>query len=185
MDREDALKLITICSANYRNWPERGKETATIDLWSMMLQDIPLDVAQAAVMAHMSQSAFPPTVADIRSAAEKITAPNRLEAIEAWDLIVQAIRKYGYYREADAMASLPPEVADMARRFTWEALCTSDNVDTLRAQFRMAWETQSKRQREDRLIAPAVMQLIESSGAIKRLPFEPTREELEDGDYDA
>jgi len=151
----------------------------------MMLQDIPIDVAQAAVMAHLSQSVYPPTVADIRSAAEKITAPNRLEAIEAWELIVKAIRKYGYYREAEAMASLPPEIADMARRFTWEALCTSENVDTLRAQFRMAWDTQTKRQREDRLIAPTVMKLIESSGAIKRLPFEPTPEELEAGDDDA
>jgi hypothetical protein len=184
MNREDALKLITICSANYRNWPEPGKETAMVDLWTMMLRDMPLEVAQAAVMTHMSQSVFPPTVADIRGAAEKITSPNRLEAIEAWDLIIRAIRNYGYYREVEAMASLPPEVADMARRFTWESLCTNDNPDTLRAQFRMAWETQAKRQREDRLIAPQVMQLIENSGAVKKLPFEPTREELE-AEYDS
>lgn len=169
MEQQDALKLITICSANYRNWPEPGKEAATVDLWTMMLGDIPFAIAQAAVMTHMSQSAFPPTVADIRSAAEKITSPNRLEAIEAWDLILRAIRNYGYYRESEALASLPPEVANMVRRFTWEALCTSENIDTLRAQFRMAWETQSKRQREERLMPPEVRQLLEAPGLIKRL----------------
>lgn len=169
MNKEDALKLITICSANYKNWPEQGKEVATVDLWTMMLQDIPPEVAQGAVMAHLARSPYPPTISDIRNAAIAVTEPKRLEAIEAWELINQAIRKYGYYREAQALASLPPEVADMARKFTWESLCTSENEETLRAQFRMAWETQTKRAREDKQIAPVVMKMIESSGLIKRL----------------
>lgn len=169
MNRQDVLKLITICSANYRNWPEKGKEVATVDLWTMMLGDIPLETAKAAIKAHMSRSVYPPTVADIRDAAAMIENPPVMDAIQAWDLIGQAIRKYGYYRQEEAMASLPDDVAEMVRRFTWSELCHSENVDTLRAQFRMAWEAQAKRIKEHGVMPREVRELIESSGIIKRI----------------
>lgn len=169
MDKLEVAKLVSICSANYRNWLPEDKVDDTVNLWVLMLADLNYEVGQAAVMAHLARSPYPPTISDIRNAAIAVTEPNRLEAIEAWDLINQAIRKYGFYRAEQAMASLPPEVADMARKFTWESLCTSENEETLRAQFRMAWETQAKRTREDKQIAPVVMKMIESSGVIKRL----------------
>lgn len=169
MDRQDALKLITICSANYRNWPETGKEVATVDLWAMMLSDIPLDVAKAAIQVHLSRSVYPPTIADIRDAAALIESPPVMDAIEAWDLIGRAIRKYGYYRQEEATESLPDDVAEMARHFTWAELCHSENIDTLRAQWRMAWDSQAKRIREHGVMPKEIRELIESSGIIKRI----------------
>lgn len=169
MRKTKIIKLISLCSANYRNWPEEDKEEATIELWESMLGDLSFEVGQAAVKAHMSKSVFPPTIADIRDAAAMITSPPQMDAIVAWDLIGQAIRKYGFYRGDEAMASLPHPVADMARRFTWRELCLSENIDTLRAQFRMAWDAQNKRQQQERILPPDVMQLIESSNVIKRL----------------
>lgn len=169
MKKHEIIKLVALCSTNYRDWPEEGKEDATVELWQTMLGDIPFDVAQAAVKTHISRSVYPPTIADIRDAAAKITNPQSMDAMQAWDLIGEAIRKFGFYRESEALASLPAEVADMARRFKWRELCLSENIDTLRAQFRMAWETQTKRQKEERILPADVLELIESSGAIKRL----------------
>lgn len=169
MNRAEVIKLITILSINYRNWPGEDKEEDTVLLWESMLADMSFEIGQAAVKMHISRSVYPPTIADIRDAAATITAPKTIEAIEAWDMITDAIRKYGFYRETEAMESLPEDVAQMAKRFGWRELCLSENVDTLRAQFRMAWETQAKRQREDRLIPHEVKALIESSGIIRRL----------------
>ena len=169
MQKHEIVKLIALCSANYRDWPEDGKENAVVELWETMLSDIPFAVGLAAVKIHMSRSVFPPTVADIRNAAAQLTQPRIMDAIEAWDLIVEAIRKYGYYREEEALASLPDDVAEMARRFKWRELCLSENVDTLRAQFRMAWETKSKRRQEESLFPNDIVALMESAQTVKQL----------------
>lgn len=169
MNKPEIIKLIRVLSANYRNWPADGKEEDTVLLWQSMLSDIDEPVARAAVKYHLSRSVYPPTIADIRNAVSVITSPNTMDAIEAWDLIGEAIRKYGFYRETEAMASLPENVADMARRFKWRELCLNENVDTLRAQFRMAWETMEKRRKEERAMLPEIREMIESGGAIKRL----------------
>jgi hypothetical protein len=54
------------------------------------------------------------------------------------------------------MESLPEDVAKMAKQFTWRELCLSQNPDILRAQFRMAWEIQSKRNNETRSLPPDI-----------------------------
>lgn len=169
MNRPEIIKLVALLSANYRNWPADGKEEDTVMLWESMLGDITFDIGLAAVKTHLSRSVYPPTIADIRDAAALIESPPVVDAIEAWDLIGRAIRKFGYYRQEEAMASLPDDVAEMARRFTWNELCHSENIDTLRAQFRMAWESQAKRIKEYGVMPKDIRELIESSGIIKRI----------------
>lgn len=159
MKEQEVLKLIALCSANYSNWPADGKEAATAMLWQTMLCDISYDIALAAVKTHMSRSVYPPTIADIKGAAEFIANPFQLDWSEAWEKIGTSIRKFGLYRADEALASLPDEVAEVARRFGFRELCLNENVDTLRAQFRMAWETQSKRRREERLLPADVLKL--------------------------
>ncbi|ANY67298.1 hypothetical protein BBD42_13050 [Paenibacillus sp. BIHB 4019] len=169
MEREDIIRLVRILSANYRKWPEEGKEDDTVTLWEMMLDDLPLNVAQQAVKYHLSKSVFPPTVADIREAAAKVSSPRALDWIEAWEKISTAIRKFGYYREKEGMESLPDEVSRMAKQFTWRELCLNENIDTLRAQFRMAWETQLKRNHEQNILPVGLMDALESPELVKRL----------------
>lgn len=169
MEKPDIIRLVRIVSANYRNWPEEGKEEDVVTLWEMMLSDIPIFVAKNAIKFHMSKSVYPPTVADIREAAASVSQPRTIDAIVAWSMITTAIRKFGYYRQEEGMASLPADVAQMARRFTWNELCLSENIDTLRAQFRMAWETQSKRKHEQNILPDEIVAMIEGSGLIKRI----------------
>lgn len=169
MKQTEVIKLIGICSANYKNWPESGKEEHLIELWEMMLSDLELEVAKKAIQVHLSRSVFPPTVADIRDAAAKITNPRSIDAIEAWGMISEAIRKFGFYRQAEAMDTLPADVVRMVKQFTWRELCYSENIDTMRAQFRMAWETQNKRLQERNILPDEIVHLIDGSNALKRL----------------
>ena len=169
MNKLEVIKLISLLSTNYRNWPAEGKEEDTVMLWETMLSDLSFEVGQAAVKVHMSRSVYPPTIADIREAAALVRSPKRLEAIESWGMVVDAIRKFGYYREAEAMATLPTDVVNMVKRFTWRELCLSENVDTLRAQWRMAWENHLKNKQNEKILPSDVLDLIESGGAIKRL----------------
>lgn len=166
MNRQEVIKLIRVCSVNYRGWPEEGKEEDTVLLWESMLGDMPYEIGQAAVKAHMSRSPFPPTIADIREAARSLTE-NYLSAMESWQMVVDAIRRFGYYNEDKAMASLPPDVADMVRRFSWRELCLSEQPDVLRGQWRMAWEAKIKNDRAFGVLPPDVKALAE--GTAQRL----------------
>src|SRR5690606_6754440 len=98
MNRKEIIKLIRVLSANYRGWPEEGKEADTVQLWESMLADMPYEIGKAAVKAHISRSVYPPTIADIREAAMNLTN-NHISAMESWGMVVDAIRKYGYYNE--------------------------------------------------------------------------------------
>ena len=165
MNRKEIIKLIRVLSANYRGWPEEGKEEDTVLLWESMLADMPYEIGQAAVKAHMSRSVYPPTIADIRQAAIDLTT-HQISASESWQMVVDAIRRFGYYNEDKAMASLPPEVTEMVRRFGWYELCMSEEPDVLRAQWRMAWENKIKNDREFGVLPPDVKALAE--GAAQR-----------------
>lgn len=169
MLRSEIIKLIKILSANYRNWPETGKEEDTVNLWEMMLEDMSFAAGQAAVKYHLSKSVYAPTIADIRQAASNVTQPRIMDAMEAWEIVTTAVRTYGYYREEQGMLSLPEDVRAMVKRFSWKEICTNDNPDTLRAQWRMAWETQAKRQKETNILPQGLLDMIENGGLIKRL----------------
>lgn len=160
MNRKEIINLLGIATANFPNLQQKEMKPTAI-LWEKALSDISYDVAEKALLKVLSTSRFFPTVADIRESAAQLTEPRTLDAMEAWGLIVEAIRKYGYYRQGDALRSLPEDVAEMVKRFTWHDLCLSESPETLRAQFRMAWETQSKRKNEIKALPIEIRGLLE------------------------
>jgi hypothetical protein len=162
MNRKEIINLLGIATANFPNLQQKDM-TPTAVLWEKTLSDVPYDVAENAVIKVLATSRFFPTIADIREAVGQITQPRTLDAMEAWGLIGEAIRKYGYYQQAEAMNFLPDEVVKMVRQFTWRELCLSENPETLRAQFRMAWETRSKRTNELKALPIGIRELLEDT----------------------
>jgi hypothetical protein len=162
MNRKEIINLLGIATANFPNLQQKDM-TPTAVLWEKTLSDVPYDVAENAVIKVLATSRFFPTIADIREAVGQITQPRTLDAMEAWGLIGEAIRKYGYTRQKEAMEFLPDDVGEMVKRFTWWELCMSETPDILRAQFRMAWETQSKRRNELKSLPTGIRDLLEDT----------------------
>lgn len=162
MNRKEIINLLGIATANFPNLQQKEMKPTAI-LWEKALSDIPYDVAEKALIKVLSTSHFFPTIADIREAVAQMTQPRTLDAMEAWGLIIEAIRKFGYSRQKEAMDFLPDDVAEMVKRFTWWELCMSENPETLRAQFRMAWETQSKRKNELKALPAEIRGLLEGA----------------------
>ena len=169
MTKNEIISLIRVLTVNYQKWPAYGKMADLVELWLMTLSDMPYEVAKAATALHMSRSVYPPTIAAIREAAAEIAKPRVMDFSEAWEHVCKAIREFGFYRQEEAMASMPPDVAAMVRRFTWREICLSENSEVLRAQFRMAWDTQAKRQTERNILPDDIVALLDGDGAIKRL----------------
>ncbi|HEX7065892.1 MAG TPA: replicative helicase loader/inhibitor [Bacillales bacterium] len=159
MTRKEVINLLGIATANFPRLQDKDMKPTAV-LWEKSLSDIPYDVAEKAMIKVLSTNKFFPTVSEIREAATQLTQPRTMDAMEAWGLINKAIRKYGHYREGEALRSLPDDVAQMARQFTWRELCLNENPDTLRAQFRMAWETQSKRENEMKQLPEDIREFI-------------------------
>ncbi|MEG6615362.1 replicative helicase loader/inhibitor [Peptococcaceae bacterium 1198_IL3148] len=167
MTKSEIKVLLQWATANFPNMQERDMRP-TAALWEKMLADMPYHVAENALMKVLATAKFFPTVAEIRAAAVEITQPAMPTAAEAWGEVVTAISRYGYYREVEALESLSPTVAQVVRFIGWKDICTSEEPDIIRAQFRKAYETHSAREREMAQIPSDVRQLI--SSVVKALP---------------
>lgn len=171
MNKKEIINLLAIATANFPTLQEKDMKPTAI-LWEKSLSDVDYKTAEAAVLKVLSTSKFFPTLAEIREAIAQLTQPRQLDAMEAWGLIIEAIRKYGYSRQREALDSLPEDVAGMVKRFTWWELCMSESPETLRAQFRMAWETQSKRKKEMSALPTEIRNLIEGTSNQLRIEGE-------------
>lgn len=160
VNRKEIINLLGIATANFPNLQQKEMKPTAI-LWEKALSDISYEVAENALIKVLATSKFFPTIAEIRDAVAQLTQPRTLDAMEAWGLIGEAIRKFGFYEQGKAMEFLPDEVAEMAKRFTWRELCLSENPDTVRAQFRMAWETQSKRTNEMKALPSEIRLMLQ------------------------
>lgn len=172
MKRADIINLVGVCSINYRNFPEAGKEEALVSLWTTMLEDVEYEVAELAVHKHMSESVYAPTVADIRAKISDIQAPQGLTAMEAWGSVLKSIQQYGSYREKEAIESLDPVTQRVVRNIGFRNLCMSENEMADRAHFTKAYDVHVNRERSDSLM-PArgreLMQKLQLENVIKRI----------------
>ncbi len=96
MKRSETIQLFAVIKALFpRDEAFRNATKDMVDAWTEMLADIPFDHAKAAVKASVSMSPFPPSIAEIRDHATRITGKRRMTAEEAWGQAVEAIKTYG------------------------------------------------------------------------------------------
>ena len=168
MTVNETLTLIEILAATYpnqRNFSDPQQAVKTAKVWASLMPDIPAKVAIAAVQKHCMLNKFPPTPAEIRAAAVSVTNPKCIpDAAEAWGEVVRAVRNFGYYREEEALASLPPLVAKVTRSIGWKDICLSEEPDVLRGQFRMAYNQYQEREKEQLFLPESFKEKIVQLG---------------------
>ncbi len=148
MVRSEVAKLLAVLAAAY---PRFEVNELTERIWFEMLQDIPYQVAQVAIKKLILESPYPPAIADVRKRAMEIVAPpeERIDGSEAWGEVIRAIHCYGYYKEAEALASMLPKTAKVVKWMGWQEICTSENVDVTRGQFlKMYQQIQARCEKE-------------------------------------
>lgn len=189
MTKEEVVKLFVAISAMFPRDEKFAKaDQMMVDMWQRMLADIKYEHAQMAVEASVATSPFPPSIAEIRDYATRITAPKRLSADEAWGIASECIRKYGLQtrriapetevvtvvrfgdpvrvqpsgREYEAKFHCPPEVWKMLKRMGYADIVRSDNPDVVRGQFLKAWGAHDTEAKEQRVlgIVPEILKAI-------------------------
>lgn len=160
MTLKEATNLVGLAIANFPNMQEKDMRP-TAKLWMQMLSDIPYSIAEKAILRSLSTAKFFPTVAEIREAAVLLTKPEIPTAIEAWGEVMNAIRRYGYYRPNEALASMTPITKSIVKKIGWREINMCEEIEVLRGQFRMAYESQAKRDKEKQLLPQELQNLID------------------------
>lgn len=111
-----------------------------MDFWYEMIGDLDYQVVNNAVLEHISTSVFPPSIAEIRQKCTQRLNPIITDWGAAWEEVQNAMRRYGYYREEEAMASLSRLTAVAVRRMGFRNLCMSENPVADRAHFQRMYE---------------------------------------------
>ena len=142
----------------------------TAELWYKMLADIPYEIAEKALIKVLATAKFFPTVAEIRAAATELCSPRLLTSGEAWEQVMRAIRRYGFYAQQQTMEMLEPLVKRAVECVGLREICLSEEPDIVRAHFMRVYDQLANREREQVLLPPQIRQLVESTARIKALP---------------
>lgn len=162
-DKEIATVLGIIKTAYPRFYMNITKDEAlnVMLVWKEMFADVPLEILTTAVKSLISHFKYPPSIADIREEIAKIVMPDhQMTADEAWGEAHKAVKSFGYYKEAEALATLKPIVADLVRRMGYKDLCMSENVMADRAHFIKLFDNLKERERKETLIPLATRERI-------------------------
>lgn len=131
-----------------------------MELWFRELQDIPYQVAEAGLRKWVSTNKWSPSIAEIREMAATVQHGNIPDWGDGWEQVLKAIRHFGMYREAEAMASLDDITKQCVERLGFRNICLSENIAADRANFRMMYETTANRKKQDMQLPVTLASLI-------------------------
>lgn len=134
----------------------------SFNIWFSLLQDLDYMVAQAAIQKYMLTNKFPPTIADIREYATSISIGEKPLWSDGWEEVQMAIRKFGSYREDEALESMTETTRRAVQRLGFKSICMSENIMADRANFRMVYEQIADREHAAKQIPMKLNNLIES-----------------------
>lgn len=132
-----------------------------MELWFREIQDIPIDIAEAALRKWVATNKWSPSIAEIRETAANVKNGEIPDWGEGWEQVLTAIRKYGSYREREALDTLDPMTRTCVQRLGFRNICMSENIAADRANFRMMYETMSEREHTRQQIALPLQEVID------------------------
>lgn len=162
MTRDEVKILINSIAVCYQKnlMPEISKEM--IDMWFLMLKDLDYKETLSATAALIALNNYPPTINQIRGKLTEVKSKS-IPAEMAFNLIRDAVKRFGNYRQDEAEAWLGPEIWSVAKRYQWSYFCemSRDNITTYSAQFRRAWEGEAEAERQMAAIPEQVRRQLE------------------------
>ena len=173
MDEKEFGVLVMSMKAVYTK-PEFLPDENAINVWYRLLKDLDYKTASLALQKHMMTSPFPPTIADIRSAAAEFTTAadgtEELSELSAWALVRRAVQNSNYNAESE-YERLPDAVRmavgspDNLREMAVMPIETVESVE--QSHFIKAYRAVRTREKELQKLSPAVRAFLD--GTARRL----------------
>lgn len=149
MNKQDILKAVAPLQLAYN----ASLDDNRLRLYVEMLSDIPPQILEAAVKKLIMTNKFLPSIAEIRETAYgikgTISGTAAPDESEAWGEVAKAIRSVGYYGKPKFSHEA---ITTAVNNIGWQDICmtTNDGMNTLRSQFRRAYQLAAERQKDNR-----------------------------------
>ena len=180
MSFQDWIKIWNVLVIAYPNRREKDAqlEKDAIALYHRMLSDLPVIAVRAAVLTHISQSVFFPSIAEIRKGAMASIVRDKRPPLphEAWAEVKLCVKVYGYAVTPTFSHPLIERALDGAGGYKDFCMSELDQEMSWRAQFLKSYEQLLARETEDALMLPEVAGLIKQLADKKRLRLEGSSE---------
>lgn len=168
MNKQEILKAVAPLQLAFKG----NLDDARMRLYVEMLSDIPPQILEAAVKKLIMTNKFLPSIAEIRETAYGIKIKGTINGTaapdesEAWGEVIKAIQSVGYYGKPTFSHEA---IATAVNNIGWQDICTtpSDGTNTLRSQFRRAYQLAVQRQKDNR--DNAVLGISPSNEKLKQL----------------
>lgn len=149
MNKQEILKAVAPLQLAFKG----NLDDARMRLYVEMLSDIPPQILDAAVKKLIMTNKFLPSIAEIRETAygikDTISGTAAPDESEAWGEVVKAIQSVGYYGKPKFSHEA---ITAAVNNIGWQDICTTPNegTNTLRSQFRRAYQLAAQRQKDNR-----------------------------------
>ena len=149
MNKQDILKAVAPLQLAYN----ASLDDNRLRLYVEMLSDIPPSILEVSVKKLIMTNKFLPSIAEIRETAYgikgTISGTAAPDESEAWGEVVKAIQSVGYYRKPKFSHEA---ITTAVNNIGWQDICmtTIEGMNTLRSQFRRAYQLATERQKDNR-----------------------------------
>ena len=149
MDKVSTTKAIAPLQLAFKGALEKDR----LQFYVMMLSDIPPQILEVAVKKLIMTNKFLPSIAEIRETAygikDTVSGTAAPDESEAWGEVIKAIQSVGYYGKPKFSHEA---ITAAVNNIGWQDICTtpSDGTNTLRSQFRRAYQLAAERQKNTR-----------------------------------
>jgi len=166
MTRTNLVKVLTFISNSYPGkfkYPLDSREETKFftETWYSFLQDYDYQLVRTAVKKLIvNKPTWPPAVGELVHEIESLITPakDKISGGEAWQLALEAVRKYGYYQAGQAMDSLPQMVQKAVQCYGgFDAVCHSEiHSSFARQNFIKIYQELVNKKRRAELLPPSL-----------------------------
>ena len=158
MKKEQFVKGITFLAIAYNK--EMTQEQT--EVWYDFFKNDDYEAFRSAVKRIIPKKQFMPSIAELKQELVHITNPVlQLNVDEEWGKVLEAIRKYGYYRSLEALDSLNEYTRKIVLMIGWRRLCTSENIEWERKTFKELFNNKQENYEDAALLNEPQMTLAE------------------------
>lgn len=144
MNKQEGAMLVGMIASAYPNW---NPTKETVALYVSLLEDLEFEESKEAVKRLLMGSQFAPSIAAIRKKVLELDGA-ALTKSEAWELVNLFVKRNGTYNRPKFDDPVIQQVVDS---LGWYEICTTTNLDTMRAHFLRLYEEMSEKVTTERL----------------------------------
>lgn len=165
MNKKESALILGIIKTAYPNFNNNGvEEERIVDIWQTMFSDESAELVAAAVKTFIAsdEKGFPPHIGAIKSEIVKLTTPNALTEVEAWNLVRRKMRWHATHAD---FLELPPviqrAVGSASQLCQW-AMADIESLSVTQSNFMRSYRAALNQETERKKIPKDVLQLIET-----------------------